>query len=167
VRMCIAWYGRSIAIARTPVGGRLTVRTPHLAVPTRFQDGVPATPAEPSVMDLSAGLEPAAFAFGGRLSHPLSCAVPPPPAAGFASTGCGPRRRTRNHRDPLAEHGLHHVLPRQQPQRKAAHRPEVGALSTSAGCAVMVMADIHWGWCIPEESNLDPDRNERPALPLS
>jgi len=27
----------------------LTVRTPHLAVPTRFQDGLPATPAEPSV----------------------------------------------------------------------------------------------------------------------
>src|SRR5512145_2376450 len=37
-----------LAIARTRVGGRLTVRTPHLAVPTRFQDGLPATPAEPS-----------------------------------------------------------------------------------------------------------------------
>src|SRR6185503_9057674 len=36
-------------VARTLVGGRLTVRTPHLAVPTRFQDGLPATPAEPSV----------------------------------------------------------------------------------------------------------------------
>jgi hypothetical protein len=39
-----------IPIARTRFGGRLTVRTPHLAVPTRFQDGLPATPAEPSVV---------------------------------------------------------------------------------------------------------------------
>src|SRR5262245_7701215 len=39
---------RATRDARTYVGGRLTVRTPHLAVPTRFQDGLPATPAEPS-----------------------------------------------------------------------------------------------------------------------
>src|SRR6516165_3797851 len=58
--------------ARTSVGGRLAVRTPHLAVPTRFQDGLPATPAEPSVMAVSARLERATSAFGRRRSPPLS-----------------------------------------------------------------------------------------------
>src|SRR5262245_46080322 len=50
----------------------MTVRTPHLAVPTRFQDGVPATPAEPSVLDVSGRLERATSAFGWRRSDPLS-----------------------------------------------------------------------------------------------
>src|SRR5215470_14457241 len=63
---------RATRDARTYVGGRLTVRTPHLAVPTRFQDGLPATPAEPSVMDVSARLERATSAFGRRRSPPLS-----------------------------------------------------------------------------------------------
>ena len=63
---------RAIGDARTYIGGRLTVRTPHLAVPTRFQDGLPATPAEPSVMDVSTRFERAAFAFGRRRSDPLS-----------------------------------------------------------------------------------------------
>ena len=61
-----------LAIARTSIGGRLTVRTPHLAVPTRFQDGLPATPAEPSVMDASARFERATPASGWRRSDPLS-----------------------------------------------------------------------------------------------
>src|SRR4029450_12022698 len=61
-----------LVIARTYVGGRLTVRTPHLAVPTRFQDGLPATPAEPSVLDVSARFERAASAFGRRCCDPLS-----------------------------------------------------------------------------------------------
>jgi hypothetical protein len=34
---------------RTGVGGRLTVRTPHLAVPTRFQDGLPRQQREREV----------------------------------------------------------------------------------------------------------------------
>ena len=46
--LCVIDGAGDLAIARTYVGGRLTVRTPHLAVPTRFQDGLPATPAEPS-----------------------------------------------------------------------------------------------------------------------
>src|SRR6516225_10108383 len=63
---------RATREARTYVGGRLTVRTPHLAVPTRFQDGLPATPAEPSVMPVLARLERATSAFGRRRSLPLS-----------------------------------------------------------------------------------------------
>src|SRR3981081_544562 len=62
----------AFAVASTSFGGRLRVRTPHLAVPTRFQDGLPATPAEPSVLDVSARLERAAPAFGRRCSDPLS-----------------------------------------------------------------------------------------------
>jgi hypothetical protein len=59
------------AIARTLIGGRLTVRTPHLAVPTCFQDGLPATPAEPSVfLVVSARFERATSAFGRRRSRP-------------------------------------------------------------------------------------------------
>lgn len=65
-----------LAIARTLVGGRLTVRTPHLAVPTRFQDGLPATPAEPSLLDVSARFERAASAFGRRRSLQLSYETP-------------------------------------------------------------------------------------------
>ncbi len=52
--ICASRGAGDLAIARTGVGGRLTVRTPHLAVPTRFQDGVPATPAEPSRVMLNA-----------------------------------------------------------------------------------------------------------------
>src|SRR5215471_8152730 len=66
---------RATREARTFVGGRLTVRTPHLAVPTRFQDGFPATPVEPSVMDVSTRFERAAFAFGRQASDPLSYAT--------------------------------------------------------------------------------------------
>jgi hypothetical protein len=55
------------------------------------------------------------------------------------------------------------------PTGGVAHRPEVG-VNTSAGCTVMVTADLlsYWfcEWCIPE-SNLDPDLYERLALPLS
>jgi hypothetical protein len=39
-------------------------------------------------------------------------------------------------------------------------------LSTSAGCADIVIADLLSCWCISEDSNLDPDRYERPALPV-
>ena len=52
--LCVIDGAGDLGIARTYVGGRLTVRTPHLAVPTRFQDGVPATPAEPSRVMLNA-----------------------------------------------------------------------------------------------------------------
>jgi hypothetical protein len=62
------------ATSRSPAlvfGGRLTVRTPHLAVPTRFRDGLPATPAEPSFfLDVSARFERATSAFGRRRSRP-------------------------------------------------------------------------------------------------
>src|SRR5215470_10134145 len=50
--LCVNDGAGDLAIAHICVGGRLTVRTPHLAVPTRFQDGMPATPAEPSLPPL-------------------------------------------------------------------------------------------------------------------
>ncbi len=67
-----------LAIARTCIGGRLTVRTPHLAVPTRFQDGLPATPAEPSgrlgprdlAADVIPGLMPGTTPFKPRAARP-------------------------------------------------------------------------------------------------
>ena len=69
--LCVVSCGRS-AVARSCVGGRLTVRPPPLRVPTRFQDGLPATPAEPSVPDVSARIERATSAFGRRRPAPLS-----------------------------------------------------------------------------------------------
>jgi hypothetical protein len=71
--LCVIGRAGDLGIARTYVGGRLTVRTPHLAVSTRFQDGVPATPAEPSnFLDVSARFERATSTFGRRRSDPLS-----------------------------------------------------------------------------------------------
>jgi hypothetical protein len=80
--ICACWLNRAgdLAIARALVGGRLTVLTPHLAVPTRFQDGVPATPRNlpcyaesmPKSLDVSARFERATPASGWRYSDPLS-----------------------------------------------------------------------------------------------
>src|SRR5262245_3452036 len=95
-RICALLLRWVRAILRSPaprVGGRLTVRTPHLAVPTRFQDGVPATPAEPSVLDVSARLERATPAFGRRCSDPLSYETMPRPRAARPSRGSPPSSR--------------------------------------------------------------------------
>jgi hypothetical protein len=219
VRVCVCawvnWCGRPSNRPRR-VGGRLTVRTPHLAVPTRFQDGLPATPAEPSYWtsrrELNARPPPSdggALFLRATRRHWASCWAAGRPAARrarhhvlecqrrgerFAQYGhvtwvaqkhvktpegdgattpgaAGVRRRARgvvlgDYRCPRADHGLHRVLPGKRRQREIA-RSRLSALSTTAGSAVMVRADLLSRWCIPEQSKLDPDRYARPALPLN
>lgn len=88
------------ATSRSPAlvfGGRLTVRTPHLAVPTRFQDGLPATPAEPSVfLDVPARFERATSAFGRRRSCPSELRDEVRPRAARPSRGSPSSSRADN-----------------------------------------------------------------------